>query len=450
MTTIVNSTNRFGVAKWIVDPTAGNGTHTTISAALTSASSGDTIFIRTGTYTENLTLKAGVNLVGFSGDGNTPNVTIIGKLTASFAGTASISNIRLQTNSDNFLVVSGSSATVLIFNNCYLNCSNNTGISYTSSSSSSSITFQNCNGNLGTTGIGLYSSSSAGRLNFYYSIILNSGNSTTASSNSAGRVTLSNSNFALPLSTSSTGGITLFNAGINTSAINTTCLTHNGSANPNFCDYSVFDSGTASAISVGTGAALYLNGSCRVNSSNANVITGLGTINYTPIGFQSGSTVNTTTQTPLTIGPRIYTPTISFDSGSNLLQNYAEGTWTPTLTGGSTAGTTTYINQVGLYTRIGRQVTVYYFVNISAATGTGQIVIGGLPFTVKNTSSFSPLGACYTGSATYTAGYTYPIAQSVSNTTNILLYIGGSTQAVTALAVENAARSYLGTITYFV
>ena len=97
--TIANATNRFATAKFIVDPTLGDGTHQTIAAALTAASSGDTIFIKPGTYTEDLTLKAGVNLAAYVGDGDTPNVEIVGKATATFAGTCSISGIRLTTGS---------------------------------------------------------------------------------------------------------------------------------------------------------------------------------------------------------------------------------------------------------------------------------------------------------------------------------------------------------------
>jgi pectin methylesterase-like acyl-CoA thioesterase len=91
--------NNFGVAKWIVSSAYSDGcTHTTIASALTSASSGDTIFVRTGTYTENLTLKAGVNICAFEGDGYTPTVTIIGKASFSSAGTVCLSGLRLQTN----------------------------------------------------------------------------------------------------------------------------------------------------------------------------------------------------------------------------------------------------------------------------------------------------------------------------------------------------------------
>ena len=38
-------------ANWIVDATANKGTHQTIATATASASAGDTIFIREGTYT---------------------------------------------------------------------------------------------------------------------------------------------------------------------------------------------------------------------------------------------------------------------------------------------------------------------------------------------------------------------------------------------------------------
>ena len=132
-------TNTFTTAKWIVSPTASDGTHTTIAAALTSASSGDTIFIRPGTYTENPTLKAGVNLSAYTCDALTPNVTISGKCTFTGAGTVSISGINLQTNSDFCLAVTGSAASIVYLNNCYINALNNTAISYTSSSSSSAI-----------------------------------------------------------------------------------------------------------------------------------------------------------------------------------------------------------------------------------------------------------------------------------------------------------------------
>src|SRR5512135_3481216 len=115
--------NNFGTAKFIVSGAYSDGcTHITIASALTDASSGDTIFIRPGTYTENLTLKAGVNLTAFTGDGSlntTSNVVILGKCTMTTAGTVNISGVQLKTNSDFFLAVTGSANSIVNLNSCF-------------------------------------------------------------------------------------------------------------------------------------------------------------------------------------------------------------------------------------------------------------------------------------------------------------------------------------------
>src|SRR5258708_29721455 len=99
------------VAKLIVNSSSNaGGNYTTITAALTAAVSGDTIFVMpgaTGTYTENLTLKAGVNISAFPCDAETPNVTIVGKATATFAGKCTLSDLCLQTNGDYVLELTG-------------------------------------------------------------------------------------------------------------------------------------------------------------------------------------------------------------------------------------------------------------------------------------------------------------------------------------------------------
>ena len=138
----------------------GNGDFSTIATALTAATSGTTIFIRPGTYTENLTLKAGVNLTawpcdaGLNPQSNTAaNVIIKGKATFTGAGTVSISGIQLKTNADYFLVVFGNSASIVNLTGCFLNCLDGSGINYTSSSASSEINISYCTGDVGTTEI---------------------------------------------------------------------------------------------------------------------------------------------------------------------------------------------------------------------------------------------------------------------------------------------------------
>jgi hypothetical protein len=71
---------------------------------------------------------------------------------------------------------------------------------------------------------------------------------------------------------------------------------------------------------------------------------------------------------------------------SELLADYEEGTFTPTIAGQITPGTGTYTTQVGTYTKIGR--VVYVSVNLawSAHTGVGDMQVEGLPFTVNSTT----------------------------------------------------------------
>ena len=75
-------------------------------------------------------------------------------------------------------------------------------------------------------------------------------------------------------------------------------------------------------------------------------------------------------------------------AAANALDDYEEGTWTMGITfGGGSAGIT-YNNNLGTYTKIGRQVTVNGWVNISAiGSSTGAARITGLPFTVANTDA---------------------------------------------------------------
>ncbi len=283
-------------AKFIVDPTLYFGTHQTIGSALTAASSGQDIFIRPGTYTENITLKAGVNLVGYTGDGDSQQVIILGTCTALFAGTCCISNIQLKTNNAPFLTVSGSSATIIDLIGCVLNASNNTGISFTSSSSSAKINGKYCQGLIGTTGLAFFVSSSAGNMNFAYSNLGNSGDSTVASSTSGGSVGFDHCLVFFPVSSSSTGGINGNYTEFSTSSINTESITHNGTTSGSLA-YCKISSNTADCMTVGSGAAMIIRSS-SFSTTNTNSIVGGGSLTYSGVTLPSGGVVTVTTQTP--------------------------------------------------------------------------------------------------------------------------------------------------------
>ena len=65
---------------------------------------------------------------------------------------------------------------------------------------------------------------------------------------------------------------------------------------------------------------------------------------------------------------------------ANYLDDYEEGTWVPTVVGGTTAGTASYVAQVGTYVKVGSLVHLNFKVYISGHTGSGNYRISSLPF----------------------------------------------------------------------
>jgi len=71
---------------------------------------------------------------------------------------------------------------------------------------------------------------------------------------------------------------------------------------------------------------------------------------------------------------------------ANALDDYEEGSWTPTYYGASTAGSYSLTSTEAKYTKIGNTVHLYVDIkNITqSSAGTGLLRIGGLPFTPSN------------------------------------------------------------------
>ena len=89
--------------------------------------------------------------------------------------------------------------------------------------------------------------------------------------------------------------------------------------------------------------------------------------------------------------------TQSASSNANTLDDYEEGTWTPTYqTNNSDIAGFSYAVQSAKYVKIGKLVTVNFSVstiNAAGMTGTGGVVINGLPFSVNDVTNGVPVPA---------------------------------------------------------
>ena len=254
----------------IVGDTANGANYATIAAAVAATSSGDTICIQPGTYTENLALTTPRRFVGI---GPAENQTIIvGKISDSGNSMSIVfQNIHLRTNNDYVVEITGVSSFVTLWN-CYLDVTNHTALNVTQASGTMQL--KNCTGAIATTGITWYAGS--GVYQFFWSYFTNGGLSTTASS-SAGSVTFSYTTFPSPISATAASSVICFNSNIDTSAINTVAITTSGTGTSQIYN-SDLQSGSASALSIGSGTIVFAANNV-VRSSATNVFTGAGTIN---------------------------------------------------------------------------------------------------------------------------------------------------------------------------
>lgn len=142
----------------------------------------------------------------------------------------------------------------------------------------------------------------------------------------------------------------------------------------------------------------------------------------------------------------IYATGITFDNNSNNLSSYVSGTFTPTLVGGTVAGTTTYLAQVGAYVKVGGMVTVGIHLQISAATGTGDVAIGGIPYAPY--ANIMATGAAYLQAPSFTFPASRPYLTVAWINGNCRLSAQGTGQNPSNLQMTNAALEVYFTLTF--
>ena len=107
-----------------------------------------------------------------------------------------------------------------------------------------------------------------------------------------------------------------------------------------------------------------------------------------------GTTIGVGGATPSTSGAGITFPaTQSASTDANTLDDYEEGTWTPSLTfnGSATGQTGTF---AGFYTKTGNQVFATCRIDLTAkGSSTGGASISGLPFTANSNSNYRAMSS---------------------------------------------------------
>ena len=137
----------------------------------------------------------------------------------------------------------------------------------------------------------------------------------------------------------------------------------------------------------------------------------LNTVNATPLRFFTQGVeraqFNTTGNLAFANGKGIDFSAVTGGTGTataNVLNDYEEGTFTPTVFGTTDAGSASYTRS-GYYTKVGRLVTITVYMNWTAHTGTGNMRFGGLPFTSANVATnYNGISIGYVNNIALTAG----------------------------------------------
>lgn len=124
--------------------------------------------------------------------------------------------------------------------------------------------------------------------------------------------------------------------------------------------------------------------------------------------------------------------TQSASADANTLDDYEEGTWTPTVQGTSTAGAATYGTRIGKYTKIGNTVNIMCSLSWTAHTGSGDVTVGGLPF----------VSATYSGNAIWQASpYGNNMNFGTSATSLVALIVEASDTIIFRGLINNTTRA---------
>jgi len=115
---------------------------------------------------------------------------------------------------------------------------------------------------------------------------------------------------------------------------------------------------------------------------------------------------------------------------ANKLDDYEEGTWTPTMNA-SGSGAITLASSAGLYTKIGNLVQLFCIIDADLSSESGTYTFGGFPF---NAEAGGTLNYRYAGTTAFQrgTGITIPLMIQFSTSTSISIYKDTSTNQLSS------------------
>jgi len=135
---------------------------------------------------------------------------------------------------------------------------------------------------------------------------------------------------------------------------------------------------------------------------------------------------------------------------ANVLDDYEEGTWTPSFV--VTGGSATYTGQKGTYVKIGKQVTAVFFITVNVSSTLSTNGVMGLPFTSAPDADTQYAGVSFSSYETGAfSGQCNIVGLVIPNNTTFQIRRTASATAAPALNNITITNGTIlaGSVTYF-
>ena len=131
-------------------------------------------------------------------------------------------------------------------------------------------------------------------------------------------------------------------------------------------------------------------------------------------------------------------------AAANKLDDYEEGSWTPTISFGGASVSVEYDLQVGRYTKIGDLVTASCYMDLAdSGTSTGNAVLAGLPFASKTLTGGSTPATLRLENISFAD---IPMGYNGSNTSTIIFQESTNAGTVSTLTNGNFSDTSIVTL----